>query len=174
MSDIERMDYQFDPQRCQHVIPTQGQCVNKAMPDAQNCKVHGGWNQNDSVKKNKLKLYKLNLLANRAGELSSSADAFNLRDEIGMLRLLIEEKWNLCNSTNELILMSQPLSELILRVEKLTASCSKAEIRLGQLLDRTQVQQFAQTIIDIIAKRIPNVDVIEAIADDISTAFGEL
>ena len=170
-STWERITDEDDPRRCQHIIPTKGQCWNVAVENSTNCPAHGGNKAFEANKKAELRNYRLNKFKVRIQELGNSDDIISLRDEIGILRMLLEEKINKCNDTNDLILMSGPLSDLIMKVEKIVTSCNRLEAKLGNHLDRTKVLQFAQTIVQIIGTHISDEKTLETISQEILTAL---
>lgn len=163
---------EFDPHQCQ-AVTNQGQCIMKANEGSQFCLSHGGIASVNVAKKASLKNYRLKRFQQRAEEFAGSDGVNSLRDEIGILRILIEEKFNACPDAQSLLMSSGPLSDLITKVEKLTTSSHRLESRLGGLLDRTKVLQFAQMIIEIISQRVEE-DVVAEIAEEIFNALGEL
>jgi len=162
----ERVD-KDDPHRCQGVCPTKGQCINKANDNSDFCPAHGGNRGEQTAKKQEMRNYRLARFKSRLIELGNSDGVMNLRDEIAILRILIEEKLNRATDTHSLILMSGPLSDLVVKVEKLVTSANRLESRLGGLLDRAKIVQFAQSIVQIIGKHITDEDQLETISADI-------
>ncbi len=156
-----------DSERCQYIRPTQGQCVNKACDGSTYCPAHGGNRGAQTKQKKKLRNYQLNKYKNRIAKKSNSSDILSLKDEIGILRLLIEEKINRCQDANDIIMMSGPLSDLIMKVERMVSSCTKLESRLGNFLDKNKIIQFAQTIVKIIAENITDEVILETISNQI-------
>jgi len=58
-----------------------------------------------------------------------------------------------------------------MKVEKLVTSCNRLESKLGGLLDRSKVLQFAQTIVQIIGKYIKDEDALDTVANEILTTL---
>lgn len=170
MPDWERVA-EDDPRRCQGTIPTVGQCPNKAMDGSDYCPAHGGNRAVETIKKNELKNYRLAKFKTRVTELGNSDHIFSLKEEIGILRMILEEKINACADVHDLILISGPLSDLVMKVDKITTSCERLESKLGNLLDRTKVMQFAQSIVQIISKHIEDDVILEQVADEILTVL---
>lgn len=170
MSQWEKVD-KDDPRRCQGVKPFHGQCTNKAMDGSSFCPAHGGNKGAEKAKREELRNYRLAKFKSRLIELGDSDNIIGLRDEIAILRMLIEEKINVCEDTHELMLMSGPLGDLVMKVEKLVTSCNRLESKLGSLLDRTKILQFAQSIIQIIAKYIDDESTLDSVAEEILTAL---
>lgn len=158
------------PERCQHIIPQSGQCSNKVVESSKYCPAHGGNRGFQSAEKAGLRNYRLSKYKVRIQELGNSDAILSLRDEIGILRILIEEKINQCSGEGELLLMSGPLTDLIMKVDKIVTSCHRLEAKLGNLLDRSKVLQFAQTVVAIVSKYVTE-DELEKVAAEISNSL---
>jgi len=153
--------------RCQYIIPTRGQCNNKKVPGSEYCPAHGGTNVTRNEKKKELRNYRLNKFRERTQELGNNDEILSLKDEIGILRLLIEEKINKCKDSYDMILMSGPLSDLIMKVEKVVSSCNRLENKLGNRLDKSAVLQMAQTMVTIISNHVTDEEILEKISNEI-------
>lgn len=167
----EKVKDEDDPQRCQHIIPTTGQCMLKAVVNSTYCPAHGGNKAFEAVQRKELRNYRLNKFKARIQELGNNEEIISLRDEIGILRILVEEKINQCQTETDLTLISGPLSDLLMKVEKVVSSCNRLESKLGDHLDRTKVLQFAQTIVQIISNYITDESALESISNEIFTAL---
>ena len=167
---FERVDAD-DPNRCQYIIPTRGQCILKACEGSSYCAAHGGNRGFQSKEKQSLKNYRLNKFADRISEKSSSSDILSLRNEIGILRLLLEEKINRCADESDLVMMSGPLSDLVIKIEKMVSSCNRLDSKLGNYLDRNEILQFSQVIVKIISDNIEDEALLEKISSEIYNAL---
>lgn len=148
--DTQRVE-EDDPHRCQ-AITTQGQCRLKAVEGGSYCLVHGGQHQIKSQEKAALKNYRLKQWQARVGEFSDSKEAKNIRDEIGILRLLLEERMNQCKDSHDLMLQSQAISRLVQDIEKTVTSCHRLETQLGQTMDKQALIQFASKVVTIVSE----------------------
>jgi hypothetical protein len=146
--NVLRMDGEDDPERCQGVT-SQGQCTNKAVEGSQFCIAHGGNQAVSKLQKDSLRNYRLTKWKARIQRQSESPGIKSLREEIGILRMLMEERLNSLQSETDLLLQS------------------------GQLLDKQAILQFAGRIIDIIAVEVADESKIESIADKIMSALGD-
>ncbi len=158
------------PQRCQGTN-THGQCNNKAMENSNFCPAHGGNRGRDIAKKKELRNYRLARFNARLIELGNNDGIMSLRDEIAVLRVILEEKWNMAKDTHDLMLMSGPLSDLVVKIEKLVTSANRLESKLGNYLNKTKILQFAQIIIQIIGQHVNDENTLETIAEEILTAL---
>lgn len=157
-----------DPRRCQ-----KENCLNIAVEGSKYCLAHGGNRAAQAAEKQRMKNYRIAKFHKRASELSDSKGIASLRDEVGLLRMLIEERINQCTDTKDLLLISGPLSDLIMKSERLVSSMYKLEEKMGQHVDKSRLTQLAQVLINIIAKYVENPEVLDAIGEDIFNALAE-
>lgn len=170
-SEIKRITSEDDPERCQ-AVNSQGQCRNKHVPGGSVCLVHGGNKQIQSQKTKSLNNYRLDRWKARLQRFSHSDKLKNLHDEIGILRMVLEEVLTQCHKPNDLIMRSQQISQMVLNIDKVVTSCHKLENSMGQLLDRSALIQFAGKVVDIIAARITDPDLLDEVAREIVDATG--
>ena len=172
----ERITDEDDPRRCQAVIPTRGQCNLVAVEGSSYCPAHGGNTALKAKKKKDMDNFRLNQskYRNRANELNDSNKIASLRGEIAILRILIEERFNRCSDQQELLLSSGPLSDLIMKSAALVEKCHKLDDKLGNLLDRSKVMQFAQCIVEIISANVTDELVLEKISLGINKSLSDL
>jgi hypothetical protein len=157
-------------QQCEHVN-CNGQCNLKAVDGGNRCRAHGGNKQENSIKAKELRNYRLARFNARIGEMGNSDYLLNLKDEVGVMRYILEEKLNACQNTQDLILQSGPLTDMIMKIDRVVTSCSKLEMKLGNFLDRTKITSMAQVIVQIITRHVTDETVIEAISDEILEAL---
>ena len=155
-----------DPRRCQSVT-SQGQCLNISVEGTNYCPAHGGAAAANQLEQKSLQMYRLKKYQARLSEFSDSDKIKSLRDEIGILRILIEERMNICHTDLDLMLHSSVLSDLVVKVEKLVTSCNRLEGQLGSMLDKTQALQLGAEIVEIVARHIENEQILEEIANEI-------
>lgn len=168
--DIQRVPYPEHPRRCQG-IARGDQCMFFALPDVANCIMHGGNKQVASREAASLRNYHLTRFHAELQRHSSSDNIKSLRDEIGILRMMMETRLNKCNDDMDLMLQSGPISDLVLKIDKLVTSCHKLEGSMGELLDKTAILQFANTVTAIISEEITDAAAMNRIADKIIGAM---
>ena len=166
--DIKRISCPQDPNRCQQVTAF-GQCTNLKIPGQDFCKVHGC--QTRSIELEQNRNYLLTKWQARLEQKTLSPNIKSLRDEIGILRMMLEEQLNRCNDPLDLVLQSAAISDLVLKIEKLVTSCHRLENAMGQLLDKAALLQFASEIITILQAHITDPVVLSTIADQIATSI---
>lgn len=158
MEDYEH-DYtrvaEDDPLRCQGRMRNGNQCLIRAVPGGSYCPVHGGTSQLKSQDRQELRNYQLNKYRQRVGELSSSPALKSLNEEIGILRMSLENALNQCNSAAELMVASQSISDMVLKIERLVTSCHKLDKDMCGLIGADDLRKLANDIIEIVGRRVP-------------------
>ena len=165
-----------NPERCQNSGKT-GQCNLRAVPGGTHCVCHGGVSQIEVQRNKKLNNYRLTKFQARLERHAGSDNIKSLREEIGILRMVLEEKLNACDDLNSLIYMAAPVSELVLKIEKLVVSCHKLEGSMGQHLDKASILQFAQEVIMVISNILDPLkftDQLEQISSEVLKIVGRL
>lgn len=169
-NEVVRISGPADPRRCQGV-GGMGQCNQIAMEGVANCAMHGGGMAMRKIEKETNNNYKILKYQERLKEKSGSGSVKSLRDEIGLLRMLIEERINLCNTPTDLIMSAGAISDMVVKVEKLVTSCHRIEGSMGQLLDKSTLIQFADRVVSIIAESVSDSIALDAIATKIMGAL---
>ena len=161
---IQQVPYPEHPQRCQG-NDANGQCINFQVPGGTHCLVHGGNKQIQSQKDASLKNYRAGQWQATINRFSEAPQIKDLREEIGILRMIMEERLNFCSSAHDLLIQSGAISELVVKIEKLVSSCHKLEASLGQHMDKTALMTFAQQVIQIISITVVDRDQVDVIAN---------
>lgn len=160
-----------DPRRCQQVVGRgKYQCSYERIEGSDFCIMHAGNQNNHNWRKEeqaKAFNYQLQKYRARVMEFAENPQVKSLREEVGVLRLLLEETLNKCQSTNELMIYSTKISGLVIQIEKLVTSCNTLETKTGQLLDKSVIIKLIEQIITIICAYISDVDLLEQLSRDI-------
>jgi len=127
--------------------------------------MHGG----QIGKSTEAKMYRLQKYQARLTELKDHEAALSLRNEIGILRMTLEEILNKCDNAVDLMIHSAKISRLVQDIGKLVVESKKLEAGLGNLLDRQVVLTLASAIIDVIGEIIDDPDQLAQIAVGIET-----
>jgi hypothetical protein len=159
MSKFEPCD-EKDPNRCQGLIGgnNAGQCLYKAQAGSKFCPLHGGHQAVNAEKKAAVRNYRLRQYQERVGELADSSELKSLREEIGIVRMLLETVVNLCDNENKLLIYSDKISQLAGQINKLIFSCQQMEERNSNLLERKVVIVIADSIVTLIGQYITDPD----------------
>lgn len=167
-----------DPHRCQ-AVNARGQCWNQAVEHdgtfGTHCLAHGGNKQINAMKTSSKNNYRLTKWQAQLERHSGSDQLKSLRDEIGILRMILEEKLNQCQTNLDLMLHSHQISDLVVKIDKVVTSCHKLEGSMGQLLDKQAILQFAMVVIDIISTTLKdNPEAIDEISNKILAEIGQI
>lgn len=171
---IEKVSDPADPMRCQAVIKSQGQCPNKATVLGGFCAAHGGNKAIVAQEKENIRNYQVAKWQTKLNRHADSPRIKNLRDEIAILRMTLEERLNRCHDESELLLQSHVISDLVGRIERLVKTCHTLEGSMGQLLDKQAVLNFASGVIKIISDELQDEEVLNRIADKIIGLVGDI
>ncbi len=153
-----------DPNRCQ-AMNAHGQCPYISEKNGR-CMRHNAANKRHEEKKATLN-YRLTKYQTRVSELATSETLKSLREEVGLLRMMIEEIVNSCKNENELNINSQRIASMLMQANTLVLSCHKLEVATGALLDKTAIVNLADQIINIISEFVKDDAVLKMISDKI-------
>lgn len=163
------------PTRCQASGDAgEGQCKFESLPGHQRCAKHGGVMLEKVAEKARVHDYRLQLWQKRLDEFTETDQVKNLRGEIGVLRLLIENILNLCSDQQQLMLFSGRISDLIVKLEKCVSSCDRLEGKMGMLLDKASALILAQRVVEVIGKHVHDPQVIDSISAGIIDILASL
>lgn len=118
-------------------------------------------------KKEAIRNYRLTKYKARVEEKADSAKIKSLREEVGILRMTLEEIVNRCEEPTDLVIHSGKISDLILKIDKVVTSCHRLEKSSGSLLDKNIIINLVTKIIEIITEEIDNEEVLESISSKI-------
>jgi len=170
---FERMESPDDPRRCQGVIRNQGQCHYIRLEGSEYCQLHGGNKGQERAKRESLSNYRLAKWQVQLNEQLESPHIKSLRDEVGILRMIMQETLDRCATNFDLITSSQKIADLATRITVVVEKCHKLEGSMGQLLDKKTILNMATQFINIIAEEDLPEDVLDRIAGKIMETVAE-
>lgn len=146
----------IDPEntRCEFELNNGNQCCNKRVPETTRCPLHGANMQLAQAEHKSLRMYRLAKFQKRADELTDHTKIKSLREEIAILRMILEERITRCDSAHDLILQSGPISDLVMKVERVVTSCQKLENQLGDMLDAQKVKNLATILMQTLSDKL--------------------
>src|SRR2546423_7965319 len=162
--------YENESERCQASFPS-GQCVNKRQDGTEYCKIHQGAGKPNAQAEKMLRNYRLARWQGRVNDFASNPEIKSLREEIGIARMVLEATLDRCQDANDLFLYSTKISDHIVKIEKVVASCHRLEQSTAVLLDKSTVLQMSSTIVEIIGKYVTDGDVLDKIGNEIIDAI---
>ncbi len=157
------------PDRCQS-NGGQGQCPFKKVPGLDYCPRHKAGGEKDLDRK-KVRNYQLGKWQSRVEQFADNGEIKSIREEIGITRMLLETIHGQCHEETDLILYSNKISDLVMRIEKLVASCHRMEQSTGMLLDKGMVMALADSFVAIISKHISDDDIVATISQELVEAI---
>jgi hypothetical protein len=154
------------PRRCQASIP-HGQCQYEVFEDTHLCAMHGGPTIARSQSRVQVRNYRLTRYKARVEEFAEAEGVKSLREEIGILRMIMEEIINKCRDSEDLLMYSSKISDLAVKIEKTVVSCHRLESSLGYMMDKAALLTIATQIVNIVNIYIKDENTLDAIINDI-------
>ncbi len=164
-SRVQRVEYPSDPRRCQQVTG-HGQCLIIAQTGSPYCLAHSTGFESRQEKA-LIRNLRLTKWKSQVEEMADNPQVKSLREEIGVLRVILQETMNRCETANDLIMFSNKLSDIVIKIEKLVVSCHRLEEKTGALLDKSAALQLGAAFVDVIAKEITDEAILDRISDSI-------
>lgn len=161
-------------ERCLANTGTRGQCPNTKQFETNYCAAHGANKGIESRNNKEVRNYRLQRWQKRVTEFADNDQIKSLREEVGILRMILEEMLNKCETTTDLLLYSSRMADTVMKIEKLVTSCDKLENKMGLLLSKGAVLQLAGVYVEIIHEFIPDPDIVEAISSKMAEAALQL
>lgn len=169
-NDYPRMDGADDPDRCQ-ALTTEDQCNLKRFGESLYCKVHGGNVANQKIRDASLTAYRQSKWQARIQAHGEHPRVKSLRDEIGILRILMEERLETVHTPFDFIAAAGPISDIVDKIARTVQAADKLEKSMGEHLDKQALLTFGSEVIGIIANNIKDTDVVDKIANEIMQAI---
>lgn len=129
------------------------------------CSRHSG-TANHSIQKADKRTYMLAKWQERMNHQADNPRIKSLREDIGILRLTLENKFSLINDATELEMRSGGITELVRTIASTVMMAHKIERDSNQLLDKSQALELIHQITQIIAGHIQSQVQLQAIATD--------
>ena len=162
-----------DPSRCQS-SGHGGQCTYKSVPGQSYCPRHMASTEYLAAKK-AANQYRLQQYQERMVEFATNSELKNLRAEIGILRITLEETINLCGSDkNKLLCYAGKISDLVMKISLLVKTCQRLDVQMGSMLDRDKVMLIGQKIVEIVSEIVPDPEVLDELGGKLVAAIVEI
>lgn len=151
-----------DPRQCHASIRGKRQCLNQSVEGCDFCIVHGGHHQ--QLKNERQAIYQIRASRMRA-RLQKQADHPNLlslNEEIGVLRIMLEEKLNSIGDDAAALMMATPvITDLVTRIEKCVYAAERIENRRGQMMGKKELVSFALQLSEIASRYLDKEQIIK-------------
>lgn len=143
-----------------------GQCPLQALPGTSYCSGHSDKRNND-IDKEAVRNYNLTKWRHRISQYADNEQIKSIREEIGIMRMMLEETLNRCQDNIDLLIYSSRISDLAMKIKDLVVACHKMESSLGILIDKSVVVSFATQIVEIVSKHLPDQDALEIVGTEV-------
>lgn len=165
--EVKRWTREDDPSdRCDFTLTNGQQCGNLAEPGVANCPLHGANMQLASQEHKSMRMYRLAKFQKRVERFAGHDKLKTLNEEVALLRMLVEEKVKRCEDMTELLIVAGPVTDMVMKVQRLVESCDKLETKSGNLLSKQQIQSIATQLMQAVAAKINEFAEVKKLEDD--------
>lgn len=156
--------------QCEEVTGYGHQCRKEAEEGSRFCLHHAGNRAVEAGESDRLSNYRLQIYQQRLADKAGSPQLKSLKDEIGILRMMIETRLNACSDEMDLMMQSSSIATMVTQVEKLVSSCHRMDELTKNTLDRSELATFANQVLNIIQKHVTDADALDTIASELLSA----
>ena len=155
--------------QCEHSGP-QGQCHNPSADGSDKCAKH-------SKEADRIRSYRLNGELRERFEHHSAALLETVRDEIVLLRALIEDRLDLATTPAERLVAFQSVRPALVDVVKCVETLTKLEAATSVTLGKEALNELGKEVIKILTEEldgVPNYDrIIDSVAAKMAAAISD-
>lgn len=156
-----------DVNRCQANNKKGEQCCYRAIEGEQFCPGHI-----KGLRKKKMAIYNAEKWRANIDRHVQHSQIFSLREELGVLRILLEKQLNRCGDDElELEQRAPAITDLVNKVQITVLQGVKLEQKLAQLLDVGQVNNFAEAVIHAVTTGVGKLSVSQEEKDELLDAI---
>lgn len=153
--------------RCQH-----GSCTYQTISaELKYCIYHNPYHNGQPKITTRHKRYNFIKAFARVAELSVDPEFKCLREEVSVLRILLETLVNQTVTPWDAQVNAPRLESLVEKISKTVTTCHKIETHTGQMLDKQSLSTFADKVISIIANHVKDSELLILIGKDIASAI---
>ena len=150
---MKRVKDPDDPDRCRSVAACGGQCWNRAAETSDFCPVHGGAIRDGAY--TEMSNYLTDQFINRMKIECGEVDEIKLlKENLMNLNAVIAAKTALMKDESSMLTHAGPVTDLIMKAEKVTASLHRLGTASGLLLAKPALISWGQQIIQAISEMI--------------------
>lgn len=139
----------------------------------QYCPRHGAGTAK-ALQRKDTRLYDLAKWQDKMTRISGNAQLKNLRDDVAILRMTLENKFRQITDEAELEMRSSSIAELVREIAKTVQVAHKIERDSGELLDKVQALIWVKDVVDIISSRITDQETLKSIGEEILLSLDKL
>lgn len=146
------------------------QCARLCDDGFDYCSFHNS-GQIIKLKKDETRNYLLTRWRAEVDHYANHSQVKSLREEIGILRLLMQTTLNKCLDENDLLIHTPRIMELTQRLERTIDTCNRLEEKTQFLVDKTQIIMLAEQILMIFSEFVPDTNILGKVAARIQEAI---
>ncbi len=161
-----------DPNRCQATDAT-GQCRYKAKEGLKFCIRHSSFSDKMQAKK-AAEQYRLTQYQERFTDFTTNSEIKNLRGEIGILRMTLEQVLVNCKTPTELLAYTGKISDLVVKIQKLVQACQRIETQMGMMMDRDKIMIIGAKIVELVSEAVPDKEKLDELGERIVNVILEV
>jgi len=128
------------------------------------CPRHGGPSHAQNHKVEAANQYRVEVWQRRLNEFGNVNEIKSLRDEIGVLRLLMEETLKRCENAGDLLMFSARIQSIASDIQRLVTACDRLEKSMGEMMDKPTALKFAGTLMEIVSSEVNDSEALERIS----------
>lgn len=135
------------------------------VPGSKYCPSHGG-RLKEIANQEAVKFeYRAGVFSQRIKDAANDGSIKDMRQEAGVLKMIIEERLSSCQNTSDLLIHAGPIGDMTVKLEKLIKRITEYDIACGNTMDKQQLIQFAEQFVRIASRYVTS--------EDDKLAFGE-
>ncbi len=161
-----------DPNRCQ-ASGALGQCRYKAKTDSKYCPRHAAGTDKLAAQA-AANQFKLGQYQARMQDFTTNDQLKNLRGEIGILRMTLENTISICKTPIEMVSYAGKIGDLVMKITTVVKTCQLMEVKMGLMLDRDKIMMIGQRIVEIVGEVLPDVEILDTMGEKIVAAILEI
>lgn len=161
-----------DPdQQCQG-LANGNPCYYKKVKGSEYCAMHGGQGAVRAQRKQAMydfhkSKYLQDIADAKMATFSKGKNKFDLSEELGILRIILQETLSRCTDEMELLRHNQKISTTIGQIERLINSSLKLDQKLGALVSKDEMITIAQAVVQSVENRINDPATVKLIVEDL-------
>lgn len=160
------------PDQCEAIRPGVGtQCNFKKAEGRRTCIMHGGNFGEMPARVKSLNSYRLGKYQKRMEEFAGAENLRSVDEEIGILRMVLEELFIQCESNIDLLLYSQKIGDLVRDITKCVQVADRLASKSGMVIGRVEAMSIAEKVVNILPKYIHDEQILLQIAEELADAF---
>lgn len=162
-----------DPRRCQENASNSRQCPIQAIEGSLYCRAHQRREHGcpNGARNALIRRYRLSSAWARTEDLAGMADYKDLKEEIIILRVMMEEIMNTVTGPFDMMVQSPRIIELVQNIARTVNMSHKLEMSMGNLLDRASIMTIADNVIRILAENVKDEVVLKKVAGELGAVI---